>query len=102
MLSSRIAASIAGVAMLAAPAAASPRVVSNPRSVSVLVNKELRLPAGFRPLRLVTPSVPFTFTGFHEKRQLRWDAARALERLFRAARRDVSDSCHRWRTCSSA
>jgi D-alanyl-D-alanine carboxypeptidase len=63
-------------------------VARHPDAVDVLVDKRVRLPAGFVPRRLVIPDVPFIFSGFDEKRQLRRVAARALERLFAAARAD--------------
>ena len=77
------------VCALAAPGAAGarPGVAQRPHAVDVLVNQRLRLPAGFHPRGLTVPRVPFTFSGFAEKRQLRADAARALERLFAGARR---------------
>ena len=59
-----------------------------PGAVDVLVNKRVRLPAGWAPRRLVVPRVPFTFAGFHEKRQLRPVAARAVEALFADAAAD--------------
>ncbi len=81
--------SVVGAAMLpAAPVTAAPRVAPDPHAASVLINKQVRLPAGFRPSRLVVPAVRFTFSGYHEKRQLRRDAAHALRRLFAAARRN--------------
>lgn len=63
-------------------------VAQYPDAVDVLVNKRVRLPRGFRPHNLVVPNVPFIFSGFDEKRQLRRIAARALERLFEAAAGD--------------
>jgi zinc D-Ala-D-Ala carboxypeptidase len=63
-------------------------VARHPAAVDVLVNKRVRLPAGYRPPDLVVPHVPFIFSGFDEKRQLRRVAARALERLFAAAAGD--------------
>lgn len=63
-------------------------VARHPDAIGVLVNKRVRLPRGFVPRGLVVPDVRFTFSGFHEKRQLRRVAARALERMFGAAARD--------------
>ncbi|WP_053225932.1 M15 family metallopeptidase [Solirubrobacter soli] len=56
-----------------------------PDSVAVVVNKQHALPRGFRPRRLVVPHIRFTFSGFHEKRQVRSDVASPLRRLFKAA-----------------
>jgi LAS superfamily LD-carboxypeptidase LdcB len=63
-------------------------VAGRPDDLDVLVNKQVRLPAGFRPRNLVVPNVPFVFSGFDEKRLLRRVAARPLERLFAAAASD--------------
>jgi zinc D-Ala-D-Ala carboxypeptidase len=70
---------------LAAPTPSPPALrgtAHTPSAVDVLVNKRVRLPDDWRPRRRVVPAVPFTFAGFHEKRQLRPVAARALEALF--------------------
>jgi D-alanyl-D-alanine carboxypeptidase len=64
------------------------QVVANPQDVAVLVNKTYRLPDNFRPDDLVEPNVPFIFKEKSEKRLLRKEAARALEALFAAARKD--------------
>ncbi|WP_152399362.1 M15 family metallopeptidase [Paenibacillus cellulositrophicus] len=61
------------------------QVVTNPDAVTVVVNKQRSLPEGYAPPDLVEPDVPFTFDGHHEKRQLRKEAAAALERLFAGA-----------------
>jgi zinc D-Ala-D-Ala carboxypeptidase len=61
------------------------RVVADPLSVTVLVNKRWRLPPGWEPPDLVEPAVAFTFAGDDSKRLLREPAARALESLFAAA-----------------
>lgn len=62
-------------------------VVSDPSSITVLVNKHRRLPPGWAPPDLVEPDVAFTFSGEDPKRRLREPAARALESLFAAAAR---------------
>jgi zinc D-Ala-D-Ala carboxypeptidase len=82
---------LALVAMLAGGSSPPPTlhgVARHPHAVDVLVNKRVRLPDGFVARPLVVPDVPFTFAGFQEKRQLRRVAARALQRLFAAARAD--------------
>ncbi|MCR8845133.1 M15 family metallopeptidase [Paenibacillus sp. SC116] len=60
-------------------------VVSNENSIYVVVNKERFLPDGYIPPDLVEPQVKFSFDGPHEKRQLRQEAATALEQLFQQA-----------------
>ncbi len=54
----------------------------------LLVDKRRGLPAGYRPRDLVLPRVTFLGGVPAERRSLRRPAARALERLFAAARRD--------------
>lgn len=54
----------------------------------VLVDKRHGLPAGYRPQDLIEPRVPFLAGVADEGRRLRSRPARALERLFAAARRD--------------
>ncbi len=62
--------------------------VVNPDKPIVLVNREQTLPKGFVPKRLVVPRVAFAFDGDHPKKQMRPEAARALEALFAQASRD--------------
>lgn len=61
-------------------------VVSNPDSIHVLVNKTIGLPSDYVPSDLTVPDIPFSFSGFQEKKQMRREAAAALEALFRAAK----------------
>lgn len=56
-----------------------------PYSTTVLINKELPLPEDYVPENLTVPQVPFSFSGYKEKKLLREDAAAALENLFAAA-----------------
>jgi D-alanyl-D-alanine carboxypeptidase len=80
-----------GVLVGCAVACASPFGVPDFRhadSKAVLVNKRFALPREWKPHRLVVPRVRFTFAGFHEKRQVRSDVAKPLQRLFAAAERD--------------
>ncbi|XID95738.1 D-alanyl-D-alanine carboxypeptidase family protein [Paenibacillaceae bacterium WGS1546] len=63
-------------------------VVTNASSIYVLVNKQRNLPSNYEPEDLVVPDVPFSFTGDSPKKQMRKEAARALEALFRAAEED--------------
>lgn len=57
-------------------------------AITVLVNKSVALPDGYRPSDLVEPQVAFIFDGYHEKRLMREEAARALEKMFAAAKQD--------------
>ena len=61
---------------------------TDPLSVAVLVDKEHGLPAGWVPPDLVAADVPFNFAGDDPKRQLRTEAAGALEALFADASAD--------------
>lgn len=63
-------------------------VVTNPASVHVLVNKERNLPSDYVPDDLVVPDVPFSFSGDSPKKQMRKEAAAALEKLVAAAAQD--------------
>jgi len=58
---------------------------TSPDSITVLVNKEYALPDGYEPKDLVVPNVRFPFTEDDPKKQLRKEAAEALEQLFDAA-----------------
>lgn len=60
----------------------------NHEAITVLVNKSVALPSGYRPSDLVEPQVSFIFDGYHEKRLMREEAARALERMFAGAKKD--------------
>lgn len=57
----------------------------SPDSILVLVNKEYALPEDYSPSDLVVPEVRFPFTEDDPKKQLRKEAANALEGLFTAA-----------------
>lgn len=61
------------------------QIVTNAESVTVIVNKQRSLPDGYEPTDLVEPNVPFSFNEPHEKRNMRKEAAEALEKLFAAA-----------------
>jgi D-alanyl-D-alanine carboxypeptidase len=60
-------------------------MVTNYYGVDALVNKQRNLPATYVPPDLVAPAVRFSFSGQAEKRNLRAEAALALEELFAAA-----------------
>lgn len=59
--------------------------VENPYDILVLVNKNYALPDHFEPHDLVVPSVRFPFEEDDPKKQLREEAASALEDLFKEA-----------------
>jgi len=63
-------------------------VVTNPASVYVLVNKKRNLPSDYIPDDLVVPDVPFSFSGDSPKKQMRKEAAAALEQLVAGAKKD--------------
>lgn len=60
-------------------------VISNPSSMLVLVNKNRRLPDGYRPPDLVVPKVRYSSEGDQEKKKMRKEAAVALEEMFQQA-----------------
>ncbi|MBM7652269.1 M15 family metallopeptidase [Neobacillus cucumis] len=60
-------------------------VVQNPESLSVLINKQNRLPEGYVPSDLVTPNIPY-LDSQKEKRKMKKEAAAAIERLFAGAK----------------
>jgi D-alanyl-D-alanine carboxypeptidase len=63
-------------------------VVKNTNSMYILVNKKRNLPSDYVPKDLVVPDVPFSFSGDSPKKQMRKEAANALESLFEAAEDD--------------
>lgn len=63
-------------------------VVTNASSNLVLVNKKRNLPSTYVPKDLVVPNVPFSFSGSSPKKLMRKEAAKALESLFAAAKKD--------------
>ncbi|MTI70445.1 MAG: LysM peptidoglycan-binding domain-containing protein [Firmicutes bacterium] len=60
-------------------------IVSNPRDVLVLVNKNYSLDSTYFPENLIVPNVLFPFKEYHQKKLMRQDAAYALEKLFKKA-----------------
>ncbi len=60
----------------------------NPSSLTVFVNKQFGLPQDYIPSDLVEPNVKFYFSYFDEKRLMRKDAAKALEKLVNAAAKE--------------
>ncbi|MDF9840045.1 MULTISPECIES: D-alanyl-D-alanine carboxypeptidase family protein [unclassified Paenibacillus] len=61
---------------------------AEPDSVTVMVNKQYKLPDGYKPADLVYPDVPFLFSEKIEKRMMRKTAAAALEQMFAGAKSD--------------
>lgn len=56
--------------------------IENPDDILVLVNKTRYLDADYKPSDLVVPNVKFSFDGEHEKKNMRKEAAEALEEFF--------------------
>lgn len=65
-----------------------PKVITDPNSITVLVNKQFILPPDYVPDDLVYPDVPFLFKEKVDKRKMRNIAASALEQLFATAQKD--------------
>lgn len=59
--------------------------VTSPDSLYVMTNKLNQLPVDYEPIDLREPNVPFSFSGANMKRNLREDAASALEALVGAS-----------------
>jgi LAS superfamily LD-carboxypeptidase LdcB len=64
------------------------RIVKNPTSVLALVNRKNALSCDYVPEDLTLPEIPFCTEEYDPKKQLRRDAASALERLYAKARQD--------------
>ncbi|MBW4082186.1 D-alanyl-D-alanine carboxypeptidase family protein [Paenibacillus sp. S150] len=61
---------------------------AEPESLTAMINKQYKLPDGYKPADLVYPDVPFIFSEKIEKRMLRQAAAEALEEMFAGAKQD--------------
>ncbi|KWX76248.1 M15 family metallopeptidase [Paenibacillus jilunlii] len=61
---------------------------AEPDSMAAMINKQYKLPDGYKPADLVYPDVPFIFSEKIEKRMLRKAAADALEEMFAGALKD--------------
>ncbi|WP_246031902.1 M15 family metallopeptidase [Salibacterium salarium] len=70
------------------PAVNDEGVLKNPKAVDALVNRNYFLPGNYEPEDLSVPDVPFSFDEEHPKRQIREQAAKALEELFDGAKAD--------------
>ncbi|BBI35060.1 D-alanyl-D-alanine carboxypeptidase family protein [Cohnella abietis] len=66
-------------------------IVTNTSSNYILVNKKRMLSSTYVPKDLTVPNVPFSFSGSSPKKQMRREAALALESLFKAAKKDKID-----------
>jgi D-alanyl-D-alanine carboxypeptidase len=64
------------------------QTAASPDSISVMINKQFKLPDQYSPKDLVYPEVPFLFNEKIEKRKMRQEAATALEKLFAGAKKD--------------
>ncbi|MEH6947202.1 M15 family metallopeptidase [Bacillus sp. JJ634] len=71
----------------AKPAQAGLYTLAEPENIAVLVNKEYSLPEDYKPADLIYPKVDFIFKEKIEKRMMRAEAAKALEKMFRAAKK---------------
>lgn len=67
---------------------ASELTAAEPDSITVMVNKQYKLPDNYKPADLVYPDVPFIFSEKIEKRMMRKEAAGALEDMFAGAKQD--------------
>ena len=63
-------------------------IVKNVDDILVLVNKKRNLPSDYIPQDLTIPNVRFPFTEDNPKKNLRKEAAEALEKLFDQAEKD--------------
>lgn len=63
-------------------------VLAEPAAITAMVNKQIKLPASYKPADLVEPKVPFIFSEKDDRRLLRQEAAQALEAMFAAAKKD--------------
>lgn len=77
------------------PSLQTPPVFSfyKPDSITVLVNKSHPLPKTYKPDNLILPSVPFDTEEYSEKKLLRPEAAKALEKLFTLAESEQISLC---------
>lgn len=67
------------------PAQEGLQTLAKPESTTVLVNKQYSLPENYQPVDLVYPNVKFIFAEKIEKRMMRAEAAKALQKMFAAA-----------------
>lgn len=65
----------------------------DPKSITMLVNREYSLQRDYIPENMVVPNVLFNITNYDERKLMRPEAAEALEKLFAAARADGYNLC---------
>ncbi|MGG4264062.1 M15 family metallopeptidase [Peribacillus simplex] len=70
------------------PAQSGLQTLANPESIPVLVNKQYSLPENYKPNDLIYPKVDFIFQDKIEKRMMREEAGKALEKMFQAAAKE--------------
>lgn len=58
-----------------------------PGSITCLVNRNYLLPSSYTPSNLIEPKIQFSFDYQNDKRKLRKPAAKALEKMFNAAKK---------------
>lgn len=63
------------------------KVNTDPSSYSVLVNRDYPMPDDYVPEDLVIPDVSYSYNGIYEKSYMREAAAKALEKMFAAAKK---------------
>ncbi|WP_410489251.1 D-alanyl-D-alanine carboxypeptidase family protein [Bacillus changyiensis] len=61
--------------------------IQNPENILALVNKTYVLPRDYKPSDLTVPDVAFSFREDIDKRYIRKEAAKALEEMFKAAKK---------------
>jgi zinc D-Ala-D-Ala carboxypeptidase len=72
----------------AKPAQEGLQTLAEPESTTVLVNKEYSLPEDYKPKDLIYPKVDFIFEDKIEKRMMRKEAGKALEKMFKEAEKE--------------
>lgn len=65
-----------------------PKTCPNNNPYHIVVNKQQDVSKTFIPQNLVVPNVKFSFSGYHEKKNLEQQAAKALEELFTGAKQN--------------
>ena len=63
------------------------KVNTDPSSYTVLVNRDYPMPEDYVPEDLVIPDVDYSYNGIYEKSYMREAAAKALEKMFAAAKK---------------
>lgn len=63
------------------------KIVTQPESLTVLINRQNKLPNNYKPADLVDTNIPFIFSQKTEKQEMRKIAAAAIEKLFAGAKK---------------